>query len=820
LLVLVLAGVVISASWLSQRHQSALHKADLHSETAMFLQETAYHATVADLLIERYVSTGADPLLPVIDAELIGARDSLSMARSKETELEPGSVPSEDLARIDQTATDIATFAAQANVITGLRQRGDSSGARAALEAASPPIGLLGQRFAPLLEKENAETAAFRHRAASAGSLSFWLLIASGATATIATCALSIVLARSIVRPLSILESTARAVARGDLDAHAPVTGPREVANVATALNVMTESLSDALRRERASLIKARESEQWLRFAQGAAGVGTFSWDIGGDTTTCSDEYFRLFGIEPRATAVTTAEWREHLHPEDRERVIQAMSCSVFDGAPFRAEYRLVWSDGSEHWVSSRGEVFRDDAGQPVRMMGALIDITDRKRAEEKTEYLAYHDALTGLANRELVKDRLAAALEQARSDDQLVAVLLLDLDRFKLVNDAAGRQEADELLRTVGAALCALVGAEDTVARLGTDEFILLLPARDYPDQVIDVAERIIESFRQPHLLANHEFHITATIGMAIFPYDADDPEALLSNADVAMYQAKEHGRNRYERYRSEMNASILPRLALENDLRNGLARGEFVVYYQPQVDVVSGRTVGVEALVRWQHPERGLVMPADFIYMAEETGLILPLGEWVLRVACAQAKAWHNAGHPNLRMAVNLSSRQFLQRDLVERVQSALRESGLAAEYLELEITESAAIQDVRYTAMILAELRQLGVRIAIDDFGTGYSSLDRLRRLTVNTVKIDQTFICNLVRNQKDANIVNTMIEMAHSLGLGVVAEGVATEEQLDFLRERSCEQVQGYLFSKALPAEEASEALFHVRLAEAA
>ncbi len=447
-------------------------------------------------------------------------------------------------------------------------------------------------------------------------------------------------------------------------------------------------------------------------------------------------------------------------------------------------------------------------------------EVAERGQAEATITRLAYYDALTDLPNRRLFKDRLTQALAQARRSSQMLAVMFLDLDRFKLVNDTAGHPEGDKLLRSVGAQLKALVRETDTVARVGGDEFVLLLPEIARARDAVELAKRIREDFGRPRILADHEFHITPSIGIAVFPADGDDAETLLANADIAMYYVKEHGKNSHRRFSPALSASIVERLELENDLRHALQREEFVVHYQPQVNINTGQIVGMEALVRWQHPGKGLVMPVDFIPVAEETGLIVPLGEWVLRTACAQTKAWQDAGLSSVRMAVNLSARQFQQRDLVERVRHVLHETGLDPHCLELEITEGVAIQNVNYAVMMLGQLKEMGVQIAIDDFGTGHSALSYLRRLPIDVVKIDQSFISGLTTDRKDEGITATIISMAHKLKLDVIAEGVETEEQLAFLKQRLCDQMQGYLFSKALPAEEFKEMLARGERSEAA
>jgi predicted signal transduction protein with EAL and GGDEF domain len=366
-------------------------------------------------------------------------------------------------------------------------------------------------------------------------------------------------------------------------------------------------------------------------------------------------------------------------------------------------------------------------------------------------------------------------------------------------------------LLRDVAERLSGLVREGDTVARVGGDEFTLLLSDVARAEDAVEVADRILEILRKPCVVNGHEFHVTTSIGIALYPSDGEDAQSLLRNADTAMYRAKDRGRDNYKLYAPTMNTRIAERVALESSLRHGLEREEFAVHYQPQVSISSGRVVGTEALVRWQHPERGLILPAEFIPVAEDTGLIVPLGAWVLRTACVQNKAWQDAGLPPMRVAVNLSARQFQSRDLPNTIAQVLEETGLDPRCLQLEITEGVAMQDVDFTIAVLRELREMGVGIAIDDFGTGYSSLSYLKVLPVNAVKIDRSFVRDLTVDPNDAAIASSIIAMAHNLKLEVIAEGVETEEQLAFLKGRDCDEMQGFLFSKAVPAEAVAKML---------
>lgn len=456
--------------------------------------------------------------------------------------------------------------------------------------------------------------------------------------------------------------------------------------------------------------------------------------------------------------------------------------------------------------VSLQGTVLENEKV----LLGIVRDITDRKKAAETINYLAYHDPLTDLPNRVLFFDRLTVAIANAQRNKQMLAVMFLDLDRFKLVNDIMGHAMGDQFLKKVGKQLKACVRSNDTVARIGGDEFTILLPDISREEDAGKVAKKIIDSLKKPWIINSYEFQITVSVGIVLYPNDGEDAETLTKNADTAMYRAKEQGDN-YQFYTPSMNLKNVQRMEIEVALRRALENEEFQIYYQPQVNIEKGLIVGFEALLRWNHPLRGVILPMEFIGVAEDTGLILPIGEWVLKTACAQNKAWQDAGYPPARISVNLSAHQFRQRNLVDMIASILVETGLEPMWLELELTESTAMQDVEFSLVMMKKLREMGIRIAMDDFGTGYSSLGYLRKFPLTTLKIDRSFVHDVLTDLEDAAIVATIIVMAQNLKLNVIIEGVESEEQLAFFEQQECYEMQGYLFSKPEPASETEKML---------
>ena len=459
-------------------------------------------------------------------------------------------------------------------------------------------------------------------------------------------------------------------------------------------------------------------------------------------------------------------------------------------------------------------------AREPIDAETRLIDVAtriagiaiERKLAEERIHFMANHDALTGLPNRALLNDRLSQALLYAQRYDRWVTVLFIDLDNFKIVNDSLGHNAGDELLKTVARRMVDCIRATDTVVRLGGDEFVvLLLDQPKSPDIISSAVQKLRAVIAQTVQLEGHDLRVTSSIGIANYPIDGTNAEALLANADAAMYRAKEIGRDNFQFYTPELNTKAHEKFLLQEELRNAVARSEFVLFYQPQVDLRTGRVFAVEALIRWKHPTLGMMPPIKFIPMAEETGLIVPIGNWVMHEACRQNRAWQDAGLPHVNVSVNVSARQFKERNLVSQVICALKDTGMDAKYLELEMTESLIMTDVELAIATMKELQGLGVRISIDDFGTGYSSLSALKTFPVARLKIDKSFVDGLPANENDKTVISAMISLGQKLNLRVIAEGIETEAQAAFLRENNCDEMQGYLFSRPVPAERVKELL---------
>jgi len=561
-----------------------------------------------------------------------------------------------------------------------------------------------------------------------------------------------------------------------------------------------------------------RESEERYALAARGSNDGLWDWNLVDDTFYFSPRWKAMLGFSDTEIGDSPRELFDRIHPTDKENVEQRIKAHL-DGvtAHLETETRLRHKDGTYRWMLIRGIMVRDSAGTPLRMAGSQTDITEGKVA----------DPLTGLPNRLLFMDRLLQRIEyRKRHPETIFAVMFLDLDAFKMVNDSLGHLVGDKLLVSVADRLLKLLRHTDTVARLedqeaitvarlGGDEFAILLSDLRQPSDVVCVAERLMKEVAKPFNIDQREIFTTVSIGIAVSTLGYQHPEEFLRDADTAMYRAKSGGKARFEIFDAEMRASVTRRLEIETDLRYAIEREEFRNYYQPIISLESGRIVGFEALLRWQHPTRGLVGPNEFIPVAEETGLIRQMGWWALAEACRQLAEWRKLGpeYGALTMSVNLSVKQFPQPQFAEKVDALLQELGLPDGSLKLEITESSLITDPVAAVTLLSKLKALGVRLAIDDFGTGYSSLSYLHRFPLDTLKIDRSFTSAMGSGQKEENIISAIMPLARSLGMDVVAEGVETEEQLVFLKEVECKYAQGFYFSKPIPAEEAQKLLLN-------
>jgi len=566
-----------------------------------------------------------------------------------------------------------------------------------------------------------------------------------------------------------------------------------------------------------------------LESAQRVARLGSWEWDLVRDQVHWSDETYRILGLTPGVATPCFATVLECVHADDRAALQEAMRHFIQNGAFEGRVVRLQLADGQLRHAQLQSISARDASGALTQLSGTIQDVTELKEAEQRIRHLRDYDGTTGLPNRHFFMERLQQALAHARRYHRQLGVLSLDLDQFKRINDTLGHKAGNELLVAVSQRLSGvvrdsdLIGYDDavaagsadaveTVARLDGDEFSLLITELAHYHDAAKVARRLLSELRKPFHVGAQEVFVSASIGLALYPLDGEDAESLTKNAGAAMHFAKDQGRDNYQFYSRDMNATALEKLSLESQLRKALERDELLLHFQPKVSTSSGMVVGVEALIRWRHPELGMVPPVQFIPVAEETGLIVAIGDWVLETACRQNQAWQKAGYPPVHVAVNIASPHFRQGSaMVESVARALRGSGLQAKWLELELTESMLMKEadahgVDTMLQTLLKLKEMGVRLAIDDFGTGYSSLAYLKRFPLDTLKIDRSFVKDLPRDAEDAAIAQAIIHMARSLRLSVVAEGVETDQQLAFLRQHGCDLAQGFLFSRPVPSEE--------------
>jgi diguanylate cyclase (GGDEF)-like protein/PAS domain S-box-containing protein len=564
--------------------------------------------------------------------------------------------------------------------------------------------------------------------------------------------------------------------------------------------------LADVSRRKQAEAA-LRQSEAQLQMAMDAANMGSWFWDLETGDLTWSDSFGPLFGL-PRSTFFNTAEeFMNAVHSDDRNLVNNAVRQAIKHDLNFDHECRVVWPDGSVHWVAVTGQVRRAPSGRAEKMIGITSDITTRKEAEQRIAYLAHHDVLTGLPNRLLLEDRIGQAIAHAHRNGTQIAVLFIDLDHFKTINDSLGHQLGDQLLKLVAIRIQACLREVDTVSRLGGDEFVIVIPDLADTGDATNIAVKLLETVSSNFHLHAHDLHIGASIGISVYPADGDSAETLMRNADTAMYHAKENGRAQYQYFTSEMNTAAQQRMSLQVLLRRSLStEGDFSLHYQPVFSAQQNTLVGFEVLLRWKNPAGITVRPAEFISVAEDSGLIVPIGEWVIRGAFITAARWQREGTP-LRIAINVSAIQLRRKSFADMVRALLAETGADPRLIEMEITERVLVGGNEDAIRALRQIDALGIQLAIDDFGTGYSGLSYLKQFPIDTVKIDQSFVRDLTTDPDDEAIVRAIIAMSKSLKLSVVAEGVEHVEQMERLRELGCDLLQGYYFSRPIPLDEA-------------
>ena len=625
---------------------------------------------------------------------------------------------------------------------------------------------------------------------------------------------------KGLTQPLVTAVRAADAIAEGntvDIDD----TPKRDIGNLLASLKRMHQRLQTNQQGLEQKIKQLADSQSSLSEAQRMAAIGNWRWDIDGHSVTWSDEMWRVLNASGGSSQEPSLrKFLRCIAPKERALVATEIRALTNVARDFSGEHRLRINDKSERILFHQGASEADEQGRVFRIHGTIQDITDRKLAEEQIRHLALYDSLTGLPNRQFFKESLEHAVARAKRGKENLAALFIDLDRFKRINDTLGHAAGDGLLQEAAQRLRHCVRQSDflgregdqpqrVIARLGGDEFTISLIDLKDPQDAAKVATRILKELERPFSIGGQELNVTASIGIAVYPDDGQDSETLLKNADVAMYQAKAAGKNAYMFFAKEMNAAALEKLKLENDLKHAVERDQFVLHYQPKIDIESNRVCGVEALIRWRHPERGLLAPGVFIGMAEEIGMIVPIGQWVLRTACHQLKTWRSMNLPDITMAINLATPSFRSAALPSEVLAVLTEFGLAPDLLELEVTESMLMEYVDDTMTTFNQLRQIGVKLSIDDFGTGHSSLSYLRRFRIDQLKIDRSFITDIAFNRDDAAIIAAIISLGLSLGIQVVAEGVETQAQANMLRENGCRFFQGYYFGRPLPGEELVE-----------
>jgi diguanylate cyclase (GGDEF)-like protein/PAS domain S-box-containing protein len=629
----------------------------------------------------------------------------------------------------------------------------------------------------------------------------------------------------SILKPIKKLEEAARAVTKGQLGYTVSFRDRTEFGNIAEAFNEMSVSLEKGYRDLHNEVVERSKIEQELRdsnerYALAARGAndGLWDWDLRKNSVFYSNRWKAMLGYDDGDIRSHPDAWLDLVHPEDRQQLKARISGHLDGHTPqFGCEYRIRHKDGRYLWVFNRGLAVYDHVGNPLRFAGSQTDITERKQAEEQLLHDAFHDALTGLPNRALFMDRLDQRLKRIikrkkETAKYLSAVLFLDLDRFKVVNDSMGHSTGDQLLIHLAERLTVSVRPGDTVARLGGDEFAVLIEDIENRAQVDTITTRIQNMIERPFHINGQEIYTSSSIGIAFCSSGYEQTEDVIRDAEMAMYQAKSRGKSNCEIFDEKLYSSRMGRLQLENDLRKALEHDELILHYQPIIELNTEQVIGFEALIRWNHPKHGIIYPVDFIPIAEETGLILAMSEWILDEACRQINVWQKKYATNmLNMSVNISAKQFLDVDFEAKVKRALHSHCLDACCLTLEITESVIMADDEHAAAMIRKLRDIGIHIHIDDFGTGYSSLSYLNRFAVNALKIDRSFVMKMLSDNENREIVKTIASLAHTLNLDIVAEGVEGADQLKEIRDMNCQYGQGYMFYRPLTVEQAESLL---------
>lgn len=550
---------------------------------------------------------------------------------------------------------------------------------------------------------------------------------------------------------------------------------------------------------------KTKYNEIRLNEAQRIAKIGSWEYTFSDLTLTFSDEMYRIFEIVQTSSHASYQEYFNTIHPEDRITLETVFDNSVQNKLPYEIIHRLLMSDGRIKYIEERGKTIYDESGNPIRSIGTVQDITERKIFEKQIEFMTHHDSLTGLPNHTLAKVHTEKSIDKAQCTHSKLAILFIDLDGFKNINDSLGHSMGDLLLKMIASRLMEVIEINDILSRQGGDEFLLILSDIKEINDVINISKILLNVFEDSFQVHNHFLSLSASIGISLYPDHGENFETLFQCADTAMYKAKEQGKNGYCFYTQQMNHNMIGQFKLQNDLKSALQNNEFILHYQPQIDLSNNSITGVEALIRWHHPMLGMIPPMSFIPIAESSGLIVQIGQWVIEEACAQAALWHRRGI-EISVAVNISAVQFRRGDLEMIILKALTQSGLNSRYLELELTESIMMHDIEVTLQTVHNLKELGIQLSIDDFGTGYSSLAYLKRFAVDKLKIDQSFVRDILNDQEDAAIVQTIIQMGKTLKLKTIAEGVEDANALALIDSYGCDEVQGYHFAEPLEASE--------------